>query len=85
MIGARMPKPLLNVSNSPVQRGYEIILSSDNAREEKTAIEQQHTAIFEAIRGRNPEAARLAVHAHLCSTEHVWTIGPSQQVKARKA
>jgi GntR family transcriptional repressor for pyruvate dehydrogenase complex len=68
-----------------VQRGYEIILSSDNAREEKTAIEQQHTAIFKAIRERNPEAARLAVHAHLRSTEHVWTIGPGQQTKARKA
>ena len=68
-----------------VQRGYEIILSSDNAREEKTAIEQQHTAIFKAIRRRNPEAARLAVHAHLRSTEHVWTIGPRQQAKARKA
>jgi GntR family transcriptional regulator, transcriptional repressor for pyruvate dehydrogenase complex len=67
-----------------VQRGYEIILSSDNAVEEKTAIEQQHAAIFKAIRGRNPEAARLAVHAHLRSTEHVWTIGPGQPAKARK-
>jgi GntR family transcriptional regulator, transcriptional repressor for pyruvate dehydrogenase complex len=67
-----------------VQRGYEIILSSDNAREEKTAIEQQHTAIFKAIHERNPEAARLAVHAHLRSTEHVWTIGPGRQAKAGK-
>jgi GntR family transcriptional regulator, transcriptional repressor for pyruvate dehydrogenase complex len=67
-----------------VQRGYEIILSSDNAQGEKTAIEQQHTAIFKAIRERNPEAARLAVNAHLRSTEDVWTAGPRQQAKVRK-
>lgn len=67
-----------------VRRGYEVILSSDNALEEKIAIEQQHTAVFKAIRGRNPEAARSAVHAHLRSTEDVWTAGPRQEAKARK-
>jgi GntR family transcriptional regulator, transcriptional repressor for pyruvate dehydrogenase complex len=59
-----------------VQRGYEIILSSDDPRGRKTAIERQHAAIFNAIRERNAEAARLAVHAHLHLTENVWTTGP---------
>ncbi len=67
-----------------VRRGYEVILSSDKALEEKIAIEQQHTAVFKEIRGRNPEAARSAVHAHLRSTEDVWTAEPRQQAKARK-
>jgi GntR family transcriptional repressor for pyruvate dehydrogenase complex len=68
-----------------VQRGYEIILSSGNAREGKAAIEQQHLAILNAIRGRDPEAARLAAHAHVRSTEYVWTVGPGRQARAGKA
>jgi DNA-binding FadR family transcriptional regulator len=59
-----------------VRRGYEIILASDDPRGGKTAIEQQHTAILAAIRDRNAEAARLAVHAHLHLTENVWMTGP---------
>ena len=56
-----------------VQRGYEKILKSADPRKEKSAIEQQHTAIFEAIRKGDPEAARAAVDVHLRLTEVVWT------------
>ncbi len=59
-----------------VQRGYEIILSSNNAKEGKADVEQQHFAILDAIRKRDPEAARQAAYAHVRSTEHVWTTVP---------
>ena len=67
-----------------MRRGYEVILSSDNALEEKIAIEQQHTAVFKAIRGRNPEAARSAVHAHLRSTEDVRRPDPNRRRRRAK-
>jgi GntR family transcriptional regulator, transcriptional repressor for pyruvate dehydrogenase complex len=73
---------LSKVIKAFVQRGYEIIFASDNAREGRTAVEQQHIAIFKAIRARDPEAAREAVHAHLRSTEHVWMTGPRPQAGA---
>ena len=66
-----------------VQRGYKIILSSADPRAGKTAIEQEHSAIFDAIRGRDPEAARLAVYAHVRSTEHTWTLGPDAAPPSR--
>ncbi|HEY1721536.1 MAG TPA: FadR/GntR family transcriptional regulator [Magnetospirillaceae bacterium] len=59
-----------------VQRGYEIILSSTNAKEGKIDVEQQHLDILEAIRARDPEAARRAAYAHVRSTENVWTAVP---------
>jgi GntR family transcriptional regulator, transcriptional repressor for pyruvate dehydrogenase complex len=75
---------LSKVIKAFVQRGYEIILSSDSAQDGKTAIERQHLAIFNAVRERDPEAARLAAHAHVRSTEHVWTIESGHRSKARK-
>jgi GntR family transcriptional repressor for pyruvate dehydrogenase complex len=58
-----------------VQRGYEIILSSKDARSDKDRVERQHLAILEAIRRRDPEAARIAAQEHVHLTEHVWTGG----------
>ena len=59
-----------------VRRGYELILASEKAREGKAAVEREHLAIYEAICRQDPEGARLAAHAHLRSTEQIWTIGP---------
>jgi GntR family transcriptional repressor for pyruvate dehydrogenase complex len=55
-----------------VQHGYETILSSDDAKGRRAEVERQHFAILGAIRARDPEAARQAAYAHLCSTESVW-------------
>lgn len=59
-----------------VQRGYEIIFSSEDPGKGRAAIAREHVAIFEAIRARDPEAARLASHSHVRATEHIWTVGP---------
>jgi DNA-binding FadR family transcriptional regulator len=59
-----------------VQRGYQIILSSPDAKDGKADVERQHRDILEAIRARDPEAARQAAHAHVRSTENVWTAVP---------
>jgi GntR family transcriptional repressor for pyruvate dehydrogenase complex len=66
---------LLKLTKVFVQRGYEIILSSKNDGKWKATVEQEHLAIFDAIRERNPEAARLAAHSHMRSTENIWTTG----------
>lgn len=67
-----------------VQRGYEIILSSENAPERRTAIEKEHFAIYEAIRRGDPEAARNAALAHIRSTEDVWTVGTQPPATGRR-
>jgi GntR family transcriptional repressor for pyruvate dehydrogenase complex len=74
---------LSRLINVFVQRGYEIILSCEDAAERRSAIVQEHFAIFEAIRGRDPEAARNAALAHVRSTEDVWTVGSQQPTEGR--
>ncbi|HWA46579.1 MAG TPA: FadR/GntR family transcriptional regulator [Hypericibacter adhaerens] len=67
-----------------LQRGYEIILAAGDAREGKAAVEAQHAAILDAIRARDPEAARRASHAHLHQTEHIWTGAAASPSQARR-
>jgi GntR family transcriptional regulator, transcriptional repressor for pyruvate dehydrogenase complex len=68
-----------------VQRGYEIILATENALAGKAAVEEQHRAIFRAIAARDPDAARDAALAHLRSTENVWAVPTQSRPASAKA
>lgn len=61
-----------------IQRGYNIILSSEDASKRTGDIHEQHLAIFEAICRKDAPGARRAVRAHLHKTEHIWKAGTAK-------
>jgi GntR family transcriptional repressor for pyruvate dehydrogenase complex len=67
---------LSNLIKVFVQRGYQIILSSADAKEGRADVERQHLDILKAIRSRDAEAARQAAYAHVRLTENIWTTAP---------
>jgi len=74
---------LSRLTRTFVQWGFEIVLASETAHDYRTELDAQHTAIFRAIAGRDPEAARGAALAHIMTTEQIWGPPPKQRPKAR--
>ncbi len=65
---------LTNLLQVLVQRGYELLLRSDTARQDLKVIERQHAAVLDAIRRRDPGAAQRAAQEHLRSTAVIWRL-----------